>query len=80
MKVILEFDFNNKRHDDKLEHERMLKATDLCACLWDFNQHLRNRIKYDGNLKTGYEELEDARTKLYELMNEHGIDLDKLFY
>lgn len=75
MKATLEFDFDKEGSDDRHEHARMLKATDLCGCLFDMDQYLRNSLKYDANPPS----LEDAREKLHEIMRDHGVILDDLY-
>lgn len=75
MKAILEFDFDKEDSDDKSEHARMLKATDLCGCLWDFDQYLRDTLKYGEKMPT----VEEIRDKLHEEMNTHGIVLEDLY-
>ena len=72
MKAILEFDLDELK--DVENHARMLKATDLCTCLWDIDQWLRAQIRH-GNKN----EYEPVRDKLHELMNENGINLDQLY-
>ena len=76
-KAILEFDLNEP--DDRDEHTLMLRSLDLCLVLWDMDQYLRTQIKYNDNLTDGeYKAFDEARTKLYEIMNERSISLDNL--
>jgi len=43
------------------------------------DQYLRTQIKYNDNLTDGeYKAFDEARTKLYEIMNERSISLDNL--
>jgi len=45
----------------------------LSFILWDFDQWLREQIKYrDRN------ELQEVRDKLYEIMRDRGVNLDDL--
>ena len=41
--------------------------------LWDLDQYLREQIKYRDR-----EELQDVRDKLYLLLEDNGIDLDRV--
>ena len=52
-----------------------LKAQDLALCLWDMDQELRSLIKYQNK-----EQLQEARDLLWQLMENHAIDLDDLIY
>jgi hypothetical protein len=74
MKAILEFNLP----DDEEEYGRTVVATELCSILFDMDNYLRERLKY-GELKSADEELEDARQKLSDLMNEEAINLDKIY-
>jgi hypothetical protein len=78
MKAILEFDLNEP--DDIVAHKRAVKALDLCLVLWDMDQYLRARTKYapDGMSSETWDALEDARTELFRIMNEHSVSLDEL--
>jgi len=49
------------------------KSNDMILCLWDFDQALRNKIKYNGE-----EDLQKARDLLHEYLNEYSIFLDDL--
>ena len=67
---------DSKEDDYQQNLKRHVHATDMAATLWDFDQWLRDRIKYD-------KEQPDAqaiRNQLHEIMNEHGIDLEDILY
>lgn len=53
---------------------RYSKARALCSLLWEFDQYLREEIKYKDN-----DSLEPVREKLYQMMEEEGINLDELW-
>jgi len=78
MKAILTFDFD-KNPDDKQDHARMLKADSLCAAISDYKEYLRGRLKYNEKFESGEKELETAREKLFEILNENGINLDDIY-
>jgi len=78
MKAILEFDLDNP--DDQGAHLRAVQALDLALCLWDMDQYLRAQTKYapDSMPQEAYDALDAARDKFYEILNDHGIDMDKI--
>jgi hypothetical protein len=77
MKAKLTFDLTDL--DDRMEHERCVKSTDMALVLWEIMTN-----SYRG-LTNGYDE-DDAYHKgidavydhLKELLYEHNIDVDKL--
>lgn len=76
-KAILEFDLGDP--DDRSTHERMLKSLDLSLVLWNFDQYLRGKLKHDSTLSDdAYSALEEAREKLYSLLQDSNLDLDTL--
>lgn len=63
MKAIIEFSLPEEKH----EHEIALKAMDYQLALSDFDEYLRNKIKYEP-LKDDHRELcEEIRTVLHQL-------------
>ena len=76
MKIIFEFDTDSE-HFSRDEYERMLKADDLCDCLWDINK----KIKGWYNHPERYEPLtEDSLSEFFwKTMDEHGINLERLW-
>ena len=48
MNAKLEFDLDNP--DDKMEHMRCIKATDMALMLWDIKQKIRSKLKYSEDL------------------------------
>lgn len=76
MKAKLVFDLNDP--DDRIQHQRMLKSTDMQIALWDISQELRSKVKYapddmDENALNAYEEI---REYFYRKLNEYNIDLE----
>lgn len=72
MKAILEFNLP----DDKEDFDLATKALDWYSVAWDMDQYLRSRIKYEDSLTDeAHEVLQDARTKLREIINEKGVTL-----
>jgi len=68
MKAIIEFDLNDA--DDRMEHKRMLQATDLSCFIWDVEQ-----LVFRPHRKHGYPDSVRGR-KLNELIEAHPeVDL-----
>jgi hypothetical protein len=78
MKAILEFDLNEP--DDMIEHKRCIKAIDVCLAIWDMDQYLRTKTKYESNDMTEeeYNAYESMRDKLREILEERSISFDEL--
>ena len=72
IEAVITFDLTDP--DAKIAHARAVAADDMASVLWDFDQYLRGEAKYKGD-----EVAEKIRDKLWEIMNEHGIDLDVLW-
>lgn len=78
MKATFEFDFNEP--EDIRDHKRMTQSLNILMCLTDYDQYLRNQLKYnDENLSDlEYKALEEARGKLWEIIREYSIPIDDL--
>jgi hypothetical protein len=77
MKGTLEFDLNDP--DDRMEHERCVKSTDMAIVLWEVMTNsyrsLTNGYGEDDDYHKGVDAVYDH---LKELLYEHSIDVDKL--
>ena len=77
MKGILEFDLND--FDDRMAHERCVKATDMAFVLWELTHNSYRSITNGYGEDDGFHKGVDAvYDKLRELLDEHGINTDKL--
>ena len=70
MKAILEYNLP----DEQQEYDLANKGSDLSIIIWDFDQWLRNEVKYNNELTdkesdTYYK----IRDKLREIMEEHDL-------
>jgi len=77
MKAKLKFDLDNP--DDKMEHMRCVKATDMALMLWDIKQKIRSKLKYSNDLSE--DELyqwEVMQDEFYSIADDYGINLDLL--
>ena len=67
---------------DDIEIKQSIKAQDALFVLWDLDQWLRSEGKYHDRYyetdEPGEHGKKTVREKLFEIMDEHGIDLDKL--
>ena len=72
MKAILEFNLP----DDKVEFDTASKAMDWAILVWDLEQHIRNRLKYQTeklDTSSAKEELQLLRNELHHQMEESGL-------
>ena len=76
MKAVLEFDLQDI--EDRIEHQRMLKAKDMSIALWDMSQELRKKVKYapDDLSEDTYKAYEEIQDIFYGILNQNNIDLD----
>jgi hypothetical protein len=58
---------------DEQEINRAIKSLSMALCLSDFDNFLRNEIKYSDK-----EEYQPVRDKLFEIMNEHSIKINEI--
>ena len=77
-KGILEFDLND--HDDSMAHLRAVKSLDMALVLWEMahntKKSIHNQIEF--NKLDAYDAVDKVFDKLWEEMNERGINLDDL--
>jgi hypothetical protein len=77
MKAKLEFDLDNP--DDKMEHMRCIKATDMALMLWDIKQKIRSKLKYSEDLSEDeLHQWEVMQDEFYSIADDYGINLDLL--
>lgn len=74
MKAILEFNLP----DDTLEYKMVNNASSMHSTLWEFDQWLRNELKYNVDYKDLIQTktLETCREKLHEFMDDNDIKFD----
>jgi hypothetical protein len=72
MKVTLEFDLYDL--DDRIEHKRCMKATDMFDFIFELERNLCSKWKHD---ETDFN-LDNYKKALAELMEEHNINTDEL--
>jgi hypothetical protein len=78
-KAILEYDLNDP--DDNMAHLRAVKSLDMALVLWEMAHNAKKSLQYDiegRKIEDPYEALDLAFEKLWEELNERGINLDHL--
>ena len=77
MEAILKFNLDNP--DDKIEHMRCVKATDMALMLWDIKQKIRSKLKYSNDLSEDeLHQWEVMQDEFYSIADDYGINLDLL--
>ena len=77
-KATLTYDLNDP--DDRIEHLRAVKATDMALVLWEIVYNTRKRVEYDidENNLGGNAVLDMIMTEINDRLDEHGIIIDDL--
>jgi hypothetical protein len=78
-KAILEFDLTDT--DDAMEFQRATRATDMALVLWQlvFNakKQIFNEIEFE-KIESPYDAIDKFYERLYEELDDHGLNMDKL--
>lgn len=76
MKAILEFQLP----EDQFEFLRASKASDLANVVWEMDQYLRKKMKYESEdmSEEVFQTYEAVRNHLSNLMDEHGLQFDSI--
>jgi hypothetical protein len=77
-KAILEYDLNDQ--DDQMAHLRAIKSLDMALVLWEMAYNTKKKIQSQAENEKldSYDAIEKVFEKLWEELNEHGINLDQL--
>ena len=73
MKAKLEFDLPEENY----EFSNAINGANMRSVLWEFDQWLRGKIKYDHLTDEEFKTYQNCRDHLRNLLNEENIDLDK---
>lgn len=80
MEAILKFDLND--YDDRIAHNRCVKALDMALALWEIRYNLKknceNYIEHLDKEMDKYEVLEFLMDKLNDVFQENNINVDDL--
>jgi hypothetical protein len=77
--AILKFDLNDP--DDTMAHLRAIKSLDMALVLWEILYNSKKGFQYDieaRKYEDQYELLDAVYSKMWEEMNDRGINLDDL--
>jgi hypothetical protein len=80
-KATLEFDLTDP--DDRVEHLRAVKSTDMALFIWELlyntKKGILNNLEFNPNYpKDNYELVQYLWTQFHEMANEKGIIIDEL--
>ena len=77
-KATLEYDLNDP--DDTMAHLRAVKSLDLALVLWELAHNTKKGIQNEIEFKNlnAYDAVDKVFEKLWEELNDHGINLDEL--
>lgn len=83
MIAVLRFDLNE--FDDKMAHERCVKATDMACVIFEMSLNARKRAEavIENRMERGQEVSQHDAIKVCfdifrELMEKHGVDIERL--
>jgi hypothetical protein len=76
MKALIEFNLDEP--DDIEAHKRFTNLNAVYIALWEFDQEMRNQIKYNTQEYNGeqLDALDKLREKFYQIMNDNQIKID----
>ena len=75
MKAILEFDLPEERYDFYLA----VKGFEWYSAMYDLDQHLRSKVKYDDSLTDEqYIVYDGIREKLHDILYDRGISFEEI--
>ena len=77
-KAVLKYDLSDP--DDRIEHLRALKSTDMALVIWDFVYNSKKGMEYqiEEYKYDAYTVLDKMLEIFSEKLNEHGIVIDDL--
>ena len=75
MKAKLIFDMNEP--DDRIEHQHAINGSKLAVALYDFDQWLRAKSKYE-NIENI--DVDEVRDKLREFVSDNGLVFDTIIF
>tara|TARA_B100000497_G_C7239610_1_gene174424 strand:+ start:137 stop:364 length:228 start_codon:yes stop_codon:yes gene_type:complete len=73
-KVIIEFDLENL--EDEIAMKRAIKSSDMASFIWELHHNFWRKWKHD---ESNFD-LDTYREALTDLLNEHNINIDELWY
>ena len=79
--ALLKYDLTDP--DDQIEFNRACAALDLSVAVWEIVHNLKKRVERELESKESstdqeFEVLDNVFAKIHELLNDRGINIDKL--
>lgn len=71
MKATFEFSLP----EEMAEYDDHRRGPTFLAALQDFDNWLRGQVKHGTYTQDGYDALEKTRDQLWEILNDHGVDI-----
>jgi hypothetical protein len=80
-KAKLEFDMSDI--DDRIEHFRCIKSSDMASVLWEFSNNSRKRIEreFEDNMENNdvFDGIERCFEHFYDLLKDSNINIDEIY-
>lgn len=80
MKAKLEFDLDDI--DDRMEHLRCVKSTDMAIVLFEITHNLKRKLEYrfeaQPQERDEFDGLEEAFSEIHKLLEDNNINIDEL--
>lgn len=78
MKATLEFNLDDI--DDAMAHKRAVQSQDMAVAIWHILHNTKKGIEYDIEAQglSAYDALDITFEKIYEILSEHGINIEQL--
>lgn len=80
MKAVLNFDLSDP--SDAIEYKRVNKSLDLALALWEMMYNTKKKViaelEKEDNTEDKYDAVDRVYEKLWEVLNEHSINLDDI--
>lgn len=75
MKAIIEFDLP----EDSYEYNIVNNGSKYLSALFDYDQWLRSKLKYDDLPGQEFETIQKCREMLHEVLQENNVNIDDIF-
>jgi len=75
MKVVVEFDMNES--EDMVSHKLFCKMHDMASVLFEIQYNLKKRVEFA--MEEGKDAFDAYSEELFELLEEHKIDMEDIY-
>ena len=80
MKAKLEFDLDNP--DDRMEHMRCVKSTDMAIVLFEITHNLKRQLEHrfesQPQPRDEFDGLDETFSEIHKLLEDNNINIDEL--